>query len=115
MKRTWTEVGEEYTRDKQEVIAAMIERIMWRALPCEMGMGPGMAIKKAIKAFKIPRPSRIATSNEMAPYGLIAVEGNYKNGRAHIFLVDDGVSVTPICTDFYAKEEATNYGHVISS
>ena len=114
MKRTWTEIGQEYTRDKKEVIAAMIERMDWRTLPCEMGMGPGMAIKEAIKAFKIPKPSRVATSNEMAPYGLIAVEGNYKNGRAQVFMVDDGVSVTPICSDFYAKEEGTNDGHIIS-
>jgi hypothetical protein len=113
LKRTWTEVGVEYTRDKQRDIAAMIERMEWRTLPCEMGMGPGMAIKEAIKAFKIPRPSRVATSNEMATYSLIAVEGNYKNGRAQIFMVDDGVSVTPICTDFYAKEEVTNESHLI--
>ena len=102
MKRTWTEIGQEYTLDKKEVIAAMIERMDWRTLPCEMGMGPGMAIKEAIKDFKIPKPSRVAMSNEMAPYGLIAVEGNYKNGRAQIFMVDDGVSVTPICSNFYA-------------
>ena len=70
-----------------------------------MGMGPGMAIKEAIKTFKIPKVSRIATSNEMAPYGLLAVEGNYKNGRGHIFMFDDGLSVTPICTDLYSKED----------
>jgi hypothetical protein len=36
----------------------------------------------------------------MAPLGLLAIEGNYKNGRARIYLVDDGVSVTPVATDF---------------
>jgi hypothetical protein len=77
----------------------------WRTLPCEMGMGPGMAIKEAIKAFKIPKVSRVATSSEIAPYGLLGVEGNYKNGRCQIFLVDDGLSVTPIRTDFYSKED----------
>ena len=112
MKRTWTEVGEEYTRGKQGDIAAMIERMDWRTLPCEMGLGPGMAIKEAIKSFKIPKVSCVATSNEMAPYGLLAVEGNYKNGRGQIFMVDDGLSVTPICTDLYAKEEVTNADHI---
>ena len=115
MKRTWTEVGEKYTRDKQGDIAAMIERMEWRTLPCEMGMGPGMAIKEAIKDFKIPKVSRVATSNELAPYGLLAVEGNYKNGRGQIFMVDDGLSVTPLCTDFYSKEEVTNAGHIIDT
>ena len=105
MNRTWTEVGEEYTRDKQGDIAAMIERMEWRTLPCEMGMGPGIAIKEAIKDFKIPKVSRVATSNELAPYGLLGVEGNYRNGRGQIFMVDDGLSVTPICTDFYSKED----------
>ncbi len=112
MKRTWTEVGEEYTRDKQGDIAAMIERMEWHTLPCEMGMGPGIAIKEAIKAFKIPKVSRVATSNEMAPYGLLAVEGNYKNDRGQIFMVDDGLSVTPICTDLYSKEEDINGDHI---
>ena len=107
MKRTWTEVGEKYTRGKQGDIAVMVERMEWRTLPCEMGMGPGMAIKEAIKAFKIPKVSRVATSNEMAPYGLLAVEGHYKNGRAQVLMVDDGVSITPICSDLYSKEEDT--------
>jgi hypothetical protein len=105
LKRNWTKVGEEYTRDKQGDITAMIERMEWRTLPCEMGLGPGMAIKEAIKTFKIPKVSQVATSNEMAPYGLLAVEGHYKDGRGRIFLVDDGLSVTPICTDFYTKED----------
>jgi len=115
LNRTWTEVGEQYTRDKQEAIAAMIERMEWRTLPCEMGMGPGMAIKEAIKTFKIPKVSRVATSNEMAPYGLLAVEGNYKNGRGQIFMVDDGLSVTPLCTDFYSKEEVTDADNIIDT
>jgi hypothetical protein len=105
MIRTWTKIGEEYSRDNQERIAGMIERLQWRSLLCQMGMMPGEAIKTAIKAFHIPKVSLVANSPEMAPLGLLAIEGNYKNGRARIYLVDDGVSLTPICSDHYEIEK----------
>jgi hypothetical protein len=107
MKRTWTKVGEEYTQDKHTEITGMIDRLKWQSIPCDMAAGPGLAIKEAIKKFRIPKVTSVACSNEMAPYGLESIEGNYKNGRVRIYLVDDGVSLTPICTDLFEVEKKT--------
>lgn len=101
MQRTWTKVGEEYSKGKQEQIAEFIKRLEWQTLPCEMGMMPGDGIKAAIAKFRIPHVSQVAVSSEMAPLGLYAVEGKYKNGRARLYMVDAGTEITPIATDFF--------------
>lgn len=106
MQRSWTNIGKEYTDGKQDEIAGMIgDTFSWQTPPCDMGMMPGEGIKAAIKELRIPKVSRVGASHEMAPYGLLGIEGNFENGKAQIFLVDDGLSVTPIVTDFYPKAE----------
>ena len=104
MQRTWTKVGVEFTQNKQDHISEIIKRLEWHPLPCEMGMMPGEGIKAAIRQLKIPKVSRVACSHELAPLGLLAIEGNYKNGRGRVYLVDSGTEVTPIVTDFFPGE-----------
>ena len=108
MPRTWTKVGEEYSKGKQEQITAFIGRLEWQTLHCEMGMMPGEGIKAAIAKFRIPHVSLVAVSSEMAPLGLYAVEGNYKNGRARLYLVDSGTEITPVATDFFPCDEVVS-------
>ena len=85
MSMTWTKVGEKETRnaegdDLRPAIEAAIRRLPWQAVPCTLGMMPGMAIQEAVKAFRIPKVSHVAVSHELAPLGLYGVRGHYSNG-----------------------------------
>ena len=100
MERNWTTVGQKHTQGKRKQLEAMFSRMEWREIPCEMGMMPGMAIKEAIKQLHIPKVSHVAHSHELAPYGLLGIKARYRNGNAVIYLVDDGLGVTPIVSDF---------------
>ena len=102
MKRTWTNVGKEHTEGKEVELNEIFNRMEWHELPYTMGAMPGMGIKEAIKQFKIPKVSHVATSNELAPYGLLGIKAQYKNGNAIIYLVDEGIGVVPIASDFYS-------------
>ena len=101
MKRTFTQVGKEHTEDKEAEIGGMIDRLNWQAIPCEMGMMPGEAIKNVIKELRIPKVSHVAASHEMAPYGLLGIKAHYKNGDANIYLVDEGCATVVIASDFF--------------
>lgn len=114
MKRTWTEVGKEHSKGKEEQLSAMFERFTWLTPPCTMGAMPGMNISEAIQSFKIPKVSQVAVSTELAPYGLYGIKGHYSNGDAVLYLVDEGWQLIPIATDFYPKEDAgsQSVGHL---
>lgn len=103
MKRTWTQVGREHTEGKRGEIAGMIDRLNWQAIPCEMAAMPGMAIKAVIKELRIPKASHVASSHEMAPYGLLGIKAHYKNGDANIYLVDEGCQTVVIASDFFGS------------
>lgn len=118
MQRTWTTVGAELELERdddipggprrfkpsQERYARLFDGLKWEPAAGSKPMLPGLAIKEAIRELGIPKVSRIAISHELAPYGLYGIEGNYKNGRALVYLVDTGGKVTPIASDFYPKE-----------
>jgi len=100
MKRTWTTVGTEYTGDPQK-IEAILSRLEWQKLPCELGMMPGENIKEFIREFKVPKVSHVAVSHEMAPFGLYGIRGHYKDGMAQVYVIDEGMQLTPIASDFF--------------
>ena len=104
MRRDWTNVGKCHSQGNEEKLSGMFERLNWLTPPCDMPMAPGEGIKGAIKELTIPRVSRVAYSHELAPYGLLGIEGNYKNGRVQIYLVDEGDSVVPLAMDHHAEE-----------
>ncbi len=104
MMRTWTEIGKEYTKDNEKAIEGMIDRLKWQELPCETSFMAGEGIKEAIKQFKIPNVSHIAESSEMAPYGLYGIKAHYQDGDGVVYLVDDGLGLTPIASDFTPKK-----------
>lgn len=99
--RTWTQVGREHTEGKRKELSEMFNRLEWQAIPCEMAAMPGEGIKAAIKELKIPKVSHVAASHELAPYGLMGIRAHYKNGDARIYLVDEGVGITVLASDFY--------------
>lgn len=109
MERTWTTRGCEYngTNEQKTALAGMFDRLQWQ----EIGQGitvpmmPGEAIKEAIVQLRLPKVSHIALSNEMAPYGLVGIRAHYKNGRADVYLCDEGTNCVVLCSDFYPNEE----------
>lgn len=103
MTRTWTEVGKNHTDNKQGKIGAMLDRLEWHSLPYTMGAMPGMGIKEAIKQLKLPKVSHVSCSHELAPYGLLGVKAHYKNGDVKVYLVDEGIGLVVIATDFEAN------------
>jgi len=103
VERTFTQVGKEHSEGKEEELAGMFERLNWQAIPCTMGMMPGEGIKNAIKELRIPKVDFVASSHELAPYGLLGIKAHYKNGDATIYLVDEGCQVVVLASDFYPK------------
>lgn len=100
MERTFTQVGREHSKGKQQELAGMFERLNWQALPCDMAAMPGLAIKTVIKELRIPKVSHVAASHELAPYGLMGIKAHYKNGDATIYLVDEGHQTVVLASDF---------------
>lgn len=115
--RTWTQVGaadvigkrlEGGGRVTRPAVERAIEALSWIDVPesdeLSLSMIPGEGIKAAIKELRIPKVTQIAISHDLAPYGLYAIEGNYKNGRAVVYVVDLGSNLIPVASDFYPKE-----------
>jgi len=109
MERTWTNVGSEYnsTEGQKTSLSGMFNRLSWETIEQgkEVAFCPGEAIKQAIRQLSIPKASHFAISNELAPYGLVAVRGHYKNGMAEVFIIDEGSSLTVLASDFYLKQK----------
>lgn len=108
----WTEIGKEVkfegpdeeaileTEDERRArIIKAIEFMEWHRPGDSVGMSQGMAINTAVKEFKIPRPSRFGISSGLAPYGLYAIVGTWKDGLRAVYFVDDGCSLTPVGTE----------------
>ena len=97
----WTTVGVEF--DKATVGRA-IEGLHWIDPSGSVPMSPGLAIKKAIEEFQIPKVSQIAWESDSGvpgpdgPYDLLGIEGNYANGRVRIYIVDKGTVLIPVCS-----------------
>ena len=61
---------------------------------------PALAIRHAIKEFRIPNVSHIADSAKLEPFGFYGIRGHYENGCGEIFLLDRGTEVVPIVSIF---------------
>ena len=121
MQWNWTDIGKEYVGSKdrpatetskprwtQETVKAAIRNITWHDVPTDgtvvsLPMMPGEGIKSMIKEFHIPKVSRVGYAHDLAPYGLLAVEGNYANGTAQIYAVDSGTELIPLVTTLTPK------------
>ena len=114
----WIGVGKEFVKtDKdKEKIEREMKKLKWIDLPTEgslsLPMMPGMGIKHFIKEFKIPKVDKIAygggfglSVEPSAGYGFYGVQGNYKNGRVKIYVLDTGVTLVPIVSEVFSKTE----------
>lgn len=102
MERTWTSVGEALVEDRERV-GRKLDRLVWFSADDDgLGFSPGYAIKQVVTEFRIPRVGRLALGSMSRGQALIGIEGTYKNGRARIYVVDTGVEIIPIASDFEA-------------
>ena len=107
MERNWTNTGSKYNRTEAQRarLAKAFEALKLEPLPESLPAGPGLTIKEVIREFRIPRVTRIAWSGVyMNRYGLYAIEGNYTNGRAVLYVLDVGTRAIPLASDFFPGE-----------
>lgn len=112
--RTWLEIGKKHTGkdSKRQKIDQAIEELDWMQVPgkndppLRVGMMPGENIKEIIQQLRMPNVSAVAISSELAPCGLYGIEANYVNGRARLYVLDEGHACTPLASDFWPKEES---------
>lgn len=61
----------------------------------------------AIEAWELEEADRYAAevseSTGLAPFGLVAVEADFSNGRARIYAVDDGTEAVIMASDFLGQ------------
>lgn len=105
MPRNWTTVGlEEVEEDQRERVGAIFDRLEWLTPPVDLPACPGLNIEACIRELRIPKVSRVSYGHELAPYGLLGIEGNYKNGRALVYILDRGHDCLVLCSDFFPRE-----------
>lgn len=111
MNINWTQTGAPVMQDEgisREHVQAVIDRLEWQEIPkngtLEVAMGPGLAIKAAIKEFHMPKVSHVAVANDLAPYGFYGIRAHYSNGDVDVFILDLGTELVALRSDFTPKE-----------
>jgi hypothetical protein len=118
-QQNWTKTGEEFIGKPvdpaewpglilaRDMVVKAIENLKWEEVPntgLEMDIGSAMAIEAAIRDYKIPRVSHVATSNDLAPWGFYGIRGHYTNGVAEIYIMDMGSQLATVRSDFTPNE-----------
>jgi hypothetical protein len=89
-----------------------MKKLDWMQLVNNMSLPfmPGQGIKEAIKQLNVPKVDMIAygggfsTSVEPgAGYGFYGIQGNYKDCKIRLYVLDSGVSLTPIVVEVFNK------------
>lgn len=105
--RDWMKVGAEHSdgEHNRARLGAAFAGLVWQEIPVggslEMPMMQGEGIKAAIRELRLPKVSHVADSNELAPYGLYGIRAHYKNGRADVYVIDEGSCLVVVAVDFY--------------
>lgn len=118
-QQNWTKTGEEFIGKpvdpaewpgvitSRDMVVKAIENLEWQEVPnhgLEMGIAEAMAIETAIRDYKIPKVSHVATSPDLAPWGFYGIRGHYSNGVAEIYILDLGSQLATVRSDFTPKE-----------
>lgn len=110
MNINWTQTGVPIMQDEgisQEHVQRVIDSLEWQEIPkagsLSLPMGPGLAIKAAIKEFQMPKVSHVAVANDLAPYGFYGIRAHYSNGDADVFVLDLGTELVTLRSDFTPK------------
>lgn len=111
MARTWTKVGAHHSDGHEKRLAAILAALDWRELKPvgnSEAIMPALGIMAAIRELRLPKVSHYAISHELAPYGLYGIRAHYKNGRADVYVVDEGSQLVVLASDFYPKAEVAS-------
>lgn len=116
-QRNWTSTGAAMVArlGGRREVAAEAGRLEWQTVPeggsLTVGFMPGEAINAAIRELRIPKVSAVAISGFERPAaspdedgfypGFYGIEGNYKNGRARVYVLDLGTCLQPLFSDFW--------------
>jgi len=106
-KQQWTTIGKKWndTPEKKKAIQKAVKEIDWVKTEgnpnIKLPMMPGEGIKKVIATFHIPKVSALGWVSlpgyqAFGNRALLAVEGNYHNGRARIYVMDAGDELIPV-------------------
>ena len=106
--RSWTTVATHYTDNKRDQLAALFADLRWEAFPSTSSFSVGHLAKIFISTLKTPLPLEIAVSHQLAPYGLVGLHIPYKNGRAKVYILDQGDTALILASDFWPTPEHTS-------
>jgi hypothetical protein len=118
-KRDWMSAGARYTTvERRPQVSEVIAGLDWKEVEVmSLPAMPAMGIQEAIKELRLPKVSAIAFNGALEFPGrpgedgeypsLYGIEANYTNGRARVYLVDNGCEIVTVCADFWAEEEAS--------
>jgi hypothetical protein len=106
MVRTWTTVGAGHSRGNETRLGKILDALSWTEIPpagvCEPAM-PALAIMGAIRELRLPGVTHYAISHALAPFGLVGIRAHYADGRADVYVVDEGSQLVVLASDFYAR------------
>lgn len=99
----YTNAGKEAGYTEEEIIEA-VERIDWEPFrTSNLPFSQGECLKTVIKECKIPlsKITRLSLHGVIkSSHGFYGLDVNYANGRALIFIADNGCSACPVAVDF---------------
>lgn len=108
-RRDWMKVGARYsTKARRPQLVQVMNELEWHPVKGKMTLpfSPGEGIKAVIAELNLPKVSALAWNGALEFSGeypsLYGIEANYKNGRARLFVVDNGTALLPVCADFWA-------------
>jgi len=91
-------IGKEYSQGNEDEVKEIVLNAEWeetgkgKSFP----MGQGMAVDEAIKGYRIPKVSHVSLYNDFCGLGFYGIRGHYTGKEVDVFILDDGVSCTPI-------------------
>ena len=103
----WTNSGKQYMEGKEVELIEAFNRVEWHDLEegIKEGLMPAMAIQEIIRQME-RKPTRYAISREVAPYGLLGVEFEYKDAVVKSYWIDDGSLAVCLASEPIYKEKA---------
>jgi hypothetical protein len=107
MELGWLSVG---ANDVAEIghdrLQKVIDAIEWipTTQKVRLPMSQGLGLQGIISAFQL-NASAIGYNDQLAPFTLLAVQAEFKEGRQRLYCIDKGSEVTPVRSDFYRNVE----------
>ena len=104
-KTDFTNVGKEFlkTDDDKKTVIKEADILEWKDIAGSHPFMPASGIKETIKELNIPKVDKIAygggfglSVEPSAGYGFYGIQGHYKGCKVQIFVLDTGVSISPL-------------------